>query len=381
MGWNIVTFDFNVFEDASVNAIIFILKKGEEIKKCKIIHANDKFSDLSVDLLNAKESLIKNWKTSVDKQFQVWQSDLDISIISKVISESEEGINFLDVCQGIVPYSTEHLTKEQIKERIYHSTEKESEEWGEWVQGRAISRYGVNAQNKEFLKYGDWLHRSRKQKFFNGERILIQEITGGNPPRISAAIFDNVLYHDPGIISCLNVSDVSIKFLLAIINSKLISWYNIKTSPKGKRTTFPKVLIGDIRRLPIKRGISNDVTFIESKVDVISNSNKNYLSVINKFQNYLLSQFSEIVLTKKLQNWHELEFGDFIKELNKAIKKAGGAKLSKIQEMDWMEVFETKKAEAQTLKTEIDKTDEQIDAMVYELYGLSEEEIKIVEQS
>lgn len=379
--WNIVTFDFNVFEDASVNAIIFILKKGEEIKKCKIIHANDKFSDLSVDLLNAKESLIKNWKTSVDKQFQVWQSDLDISIISKVISESEEGINFLDVCQGIVPYSTEHLTKEQIKERIYHSTEKESEEWGEWVQGRAISRYGVNAQNKEFLKYGDWLHRSRKQKFFNGERILIQEITGGNPPRISAAIFDNVLYHDPGIISCLNVSDVSIKFLLAIINSKLISWYNIKTSPKGKRTTFPKVLIGDIRRLPIKRGISNDVTFIESKVDVISNSNKNYLSVINKFQNYLLSQFSEIVLTKKLQNWHELEFGDFIKELNKAIKKAGGAKLSKIQEMDWMEVFETKKAEAQTLKTEIDKTDEQIDAMVYELYGLSEEEIKIVEQS
>tara|TARA_R110002096_G_scaffold135456_2_gene287303 strand:- start:218167 stop:221295 length:3129 start_codon:yes stop_codon:yes gene_type:complete len=387
--WNIVTFDFNVFEDASVNAIIFILKKGEEIKKCKIIHANDKFSDLSVDLLNAKESLIKNWKTSVDKQFQVWQSDLDISIISKVISESEEGINFLDVCQGIVPYSTEHLTKEQIKERIYHSKEKESEEWGEWVQGRAISRYGVNAQNKEFLKYGDWLHRSRKPKFFNGERILIQEITGGNPPRISAAIFDDVLYHDPGIISCLNVSDVSIKFLLAIINSKLISWYNIKTSPKGKRTTFPKVLIGDIRRLPIKRGIRNDVTFIESKVDVISNSNKNYLSVINKFQNYLLSQFSEIVLTKKLLNWHELEFSDFIKELNKAIKSTNKERakeelelipvLSKLDEMDWMEVFETKKAEAQALKAEIDKTDMEIDQMVYELYGLTDEEIAIVE--
>jgi hypothetical protein len=42
--------------------------------------------------------------------------------------------------------------------------------------------------------------------------------------------------------------------------------------------------------------------------------------------------------------------------------------------MDWMEVFESKKAEAQTLKAEID-------AMVYELYGFSEEEIKIVEQS
>jgi hypothetical protein len=49
--------------------------------------------------------------------------------------------------------------------------------------------------------------------------------------------------------------------------------------------------------------------------------------------------------------------------------------------MEWMEVFETKKAEAQTLKAEIDKTDAEIDAMVYELYGLSEEEIEIVENS
>ncbi len=104
-------------------------------------------------------------------------------------------------------------------------------------------------------------------------------------------------------------------------------------------------------------------------------------AVLNKFIKYLQSQFSIEKLSKKLQNWHELEFGDFIKELNKAIKKVGGEKLSKIDEMEWMEVFETKKAEAQTLKTEIDKTDAEIDAMVYKLYGLSEEEIAIVENS
>ena len=44
-----------------------------------------------------------------------------------------------------------------------------------------------------------------------------------------------------------------------------------------------------------------------------------------------------------------------------------------------MEVFETKKAEAQALKAEIDKTDMEIDQMVYELYGLTDEEIAIVE--
>lgn len=55
--------------------------------------------------------------------------------------------------------------------------------------------------------------------------------------------------------------------------------------------------------------------------------------------------------------------------------------LTKLDEMDWMDVFETKKAEAQNLKQQINTTDKEIDAMVYELYGLSEEEINIVENS
>jgi len=53
--------------------------------------------------------------------------------------------------------------------------------------------------------------------------------------------------------------------------------------------------------------------------------------------------------------------------------------LSKLDEMEWMEVFEAKKAEAVQLQEQINKTDKEIDQMVYELYGLSEEEIKIVE--
>ena len=84
-------------------------------------------------------------------------------------------------------------------------------------------------------------------------------------------------------------------------------------------------------------------------------------------------------------------FGDFIKEINKAIKVTNKERvknelkptkeLTKLDEMDWMDVFETKKAESQTLKAEIDKTDKEIDQMVYELYGLTKEEIEIVENS
>lgn len=43
-----------------------------------------------------------------------------------------------------------------------------------------------------------------------------------------------------------------------------------------------------------------------------------------------------------------------------------------------MELFEDNKKKALALKAEIDKTDKEIDQMVYELYGLTEEEIKII---
>jgi hypothetical protein len=55
--------------------------------------------------------------------------------------------------------------------------------------------------------------------------------------------------------------------------------------------------------------------------------------------------------------------------------------LTKKDEIGWMDLFEDYKTQAQNIKQEITKVDREIDRMVYELYGLSEEEINIVENS
>ncbi len=57
------------------------------------------------------------------------------------------------------------------------------------------------------------------------------------------------------------------------------------------------------------------------------------------------------------------------------------SKLSLNEEAEWMGYFNEQKQKAQELKAEIDKTDNEIDQMVYELYGLTEEEINIVEEA
>ncbi len=81
-------------------------------------------------------------------------------------------------------------------------------------------------------------------------------------------------------------------------------------------------------------------------------------------------------LPKKLQDWYVLSFAEFIKELEK--KKI---KLSLSQKAEWEDYFLEEQKKAIVLKTKIDTTDKEIDQMVYELYGLTPEEIKIVENS
>ncbi|MEJ7626066.1 MAG: hypothetical protein WKF35_04315 [Ferruginibacter sp.] len=46
-----------------------------------------------------------------------------------------------------------------------------------------------------------------------------------------------------------------------------------------------------------------------------------------------------------------------------------------------MQYFETEKAKANEIQSLINKTDKEIDEMVYDLYELTEEEKKIVEEN
>ena len=53
--------------------------------------------------------------------------------------------------------------------------------------------------------------------------------------------------------------------------------------------------------------------------------------------------------------------------------------LSLTDQSEWKDFFETKKSRINQIQSEIEKTDREIDQMIYELYGLTDEEIKTVE--
>ena len=106
------------------------------------------------------------------------------------------------------------------------------------------------------------------------------------------------------------------------------------------------------------------------------NLNKQLQEIKQNFINEL--QLEKI--PKKLQNFESLDFEEFIKELKKAKKLKFNDKLEERNfKNDWKALFEDDSKLALDLKAQIDTTDKEIDSMVYELYELSEEEIKIVE--
>ncbi|WP_218599507.1 N-6 DNA methylase [Polaribacter sp. NJDZ03] len=166
------------------------------------------------------------------------------------------------------------------------------------------------------------------------------------------------------------------KPLLGLLNSKLIFYYlkNICTTLQGGYYDFRRDKIDTI---PISKNLNLISEKVTKKVIFQLEDNITLSEKITKFQRTLQRKFEGLEkLPKKLDSWYLLTFADFVKELKK--KKI---KLSLSEEAEWEDYFLQEQQKAVALKTQIDQTDAAIDVMVYELYGLTADEIQIVENS
>ena len=106
------------------------------------------------------------------------------------------------------------------------------------------------------------------------------------------------------------------------------------------------------------------------------NLNKTFqLKKIN-FLNRLTDNFEVKKISKKLECFYDYDFKNFIVELKKQKNN-----LSLVQQDEWAEYFTAYKTEINNLQCQINQTDNEIDQMVYALYSLTEDEIKIVEEA
>lgn len=132
---------------------------------------------------------------------------------------------------------------------------------------------------------------------------------------------------------------------------------------------------GDVaKKIPIpKISLLKQKPFIE-KADLMLKLNKEFYDKKSKFFNRIKKSFNLEKINKKLDKFYELEFNDFILEIEKQSKN----KISLKEQDEWEDYFNNYKKELLKLRGDIDKTDEEINKKVYDLYGLTKEEIKVV---
>jgi hypothetical protein len=155
---------------------------------------------------------------------------------------------------------------------------------------------------------------------------LIREISGPKPHSIFGAYVEETYCHYKTILN-VNPSDkttFSMKFLLGILNSRLISFLYPFVSNKLVAQAFPRLSVGDVKRLPI------------AAIDVKNRTDK--------------SRHDKLVM--------------LVDKMLGLMPKLRAA---------------TSDSEKAPLQNAVTATDQQIDALVYDLYGLTPEEIALVE--
>lgn len=119
------------------------------------------------------------------------------------------------------------------------------------VERNDVRRYEVEWNEKEWIKYGRWLAAPREQKYFTEERILVQQIIDWSSLRILAGWTDSELYNTQNQFNLLSRSGSNLKFILSVINSKLMSYYHRKVFLDIALQRFQKILIKDAKRFPV----------------------------------------------------------------------------------------------------------------------------------
>jgi len=233
----------DVFEEAVVNTCSFLTKKADPLDKLSLIKNG---SEMKVEK--------STWINSMDNKIETRLNPAKKLIIDKIQKLSIPLSEYGEIIQGITPYdSYKGQSKELIENRSYHANYKKDGTYGKWLEGKNVSRYLITWDNT-WLSYGDWLAAPREKRFFNGERILFREIPGKDR-RIQASLTNEEYYYGHSI-SPFKPKDENIsktKYILGIVNSKLLSWYGGYILPNFGKDIFPKLNPNDLKDLPIPK--------------------------------------------------------------------------------------------------------------------------------
>ena len=305
-----------VFKGVTAPTIIFKFSKSHSNDDTKIIDANC----LVDGFVNESKCHYINQSIFLENTsytFSIFSNPKETVLFKKMESYNKYlGEITSEIIEGIV------CKKEQIL------LEKPNDPLcRKFLEGKNIKKYKIDFNNKYIIFDRKKLHRARPDEVWNSDKkIIIQRISGGLHPIVAALDTEN--YYSFASTNLILIRDdfrdiYSYELICALLNSKLINFYYVKNFTNASTLT-----------------VNISKTFLEKiPLPLIDLNNKEDKEVHDK----IVTLVDNIIALNK----------------NLSVEKNPNS--------------------ITMLNRQINAVDKQIDSLVYKLYNLNDEEVKIIE--
>jgi adenine-specific DNA-methyltransferase len=304
----LVNLPFDVFADAYVDTGVYILSRSP-VSKYSIYRFPKKIKITSLDSLvfrEVKSSLVSkpDYKIVLEPAAQQILLGATNSELFKPLGELTEST------QGLAASFFQTASRQR------------SGEWYPFASGAQAYRYEFFSGEKLYAYLGD--HQSLKKFYEANPKILIRRVIN-RQDRLDAVYFDKQMVFKKDLNPFVLIDEsLNPKFVLGILNSRLISYLYVNTSSIATKDDFRQTTLAELRRLPIR------------KLDLSKSAEKGR-------HDKMVSLVEQMLVAKP--------------------------HLASAQSDKDKDFYENKCA----------MLDRQIDTLVYELYALTEAEIEIIE--
>lgn len=386
-------------EDPFVTGIVKVLSFPKRSKVSRIDPADSRFE--TIDYIG--------WLDHPELLFMTFAEESAQIMGRKMEGDSVRLDKFADVIRGITPF---HLVDSKLDESYSVALDGE------------LRRYRYEFTGTKYVKFDPSIPEYKDPKYFRGPRLILRELVSRQMRLQAVSAEEDFITNKSHQTIVIRDKRITLYYVLGLINSKLMSFYQTKRSALAQRDDFPKIVLKDTRGLPIKipcEEVQCAIATMAQDIQRLSMSLPEKETVAKDFRKVLascnfatqdLADYPGITLhvtmpvgkpTIKVKETKVfLDRNNFIDcpnettaEYLKFLLQSLGDRLRGLAAKDVIdlirlpmpidrcaEVLEKRQAfinEIETIKHRIEELDREIDARVYGLYGLTEEEIQIVE--
>lgn len=266
----ITNFFKKVFESADVDSSILMFSNDISDSHVTLNEAVQ-VDKIETIVLTSRDSLMANKDYIINTE--LFKHNDFIGILVTIERKSDALKDLADVKAGLKAYEigkgVPRQTAEMKKNRVYHSLNRETKFHFPYINGNDVKRYLLTWEKCEYLKFGDNLAAPRKDwRLFSSPRVLVRQIPSKPPYCINACFTDDIILNDLNSMNIINIKCNPL-YLLAVLNSRAISFWFAHKFGKLQRGLFPQFKINELASFPIPKAskeVQTQLATLASKI-------------------------------------------------------------------------------------------------------------------